>query len=299
MMTRYLLGDLPEVQLVEFEARYFADPTWLDLLEAAEFDLVEGYVNNKLSSFDRERFERSWLNSPSRREKLAFVQSLVKALSSEELNSPALDKNIHWPRSIVAWLKFPRLVFGFSVALLLGLILIARVNLQLREQMAQMQQAKADQEQKARDLDAQLETERARTQQLSGEVESLQERLINASQRPAMVSFAWAVSGFRGEIEGAKTRILTIPANTQFVQFSFKLPTDRYQTFQLDFLAPDGKSIWQKTGLKTSNRGIKASFPISQITDGEFRLILRGKQGNEEQADLGIFPIRIVIEKQR
>ena len=46
-MTRYLLGDLPEIEQTAVEQEYFADPEKFEEVWAVENDLVDRYVRGR------------------------------------------------------------------------------------------------------------------------------------------------------------------------------------------------------------------------------------------------------------
>ncbi|HEV2668794.1 MAG TPA: hypothetical protein VG324_28005, partial [Blastocatellia bacterium] len=78
-MTRYLLGDLPEIEQTAVEQEYFADPEKFEEVWAAENDLVDRYVRGRLSRGERELFERNYLQSPKHRERVAVARKLLEA----------------------------------------------------------------------------------------------------------------------------------------------------------------------------------------------------------------------------
>jgi hypothetical protein len=75
-ISRYLLNDLPPDQRDALEQRYFADPELLALVEAVEGELIEAYVQRELSPADRARFERYFLRSRARRERVENAEAL-------------------------------------------------------------------------------------------------------------------------------------------------------------------------------------------------------------------------------
>ena len=77
-MIQYLLGQMDPEEQARLEERYMADPESRQELEAAERDLIDQYVRGELA--DPEQFEKYFLNSPRRRQKVEFARALMQSL---------------------------------------------------------------------------------------------------------------------------------------------------------------------------------------------------------------------------
>jgi len=77
-LVNYLLGKLTEDEQVRIEDRAFADRDYMGALHAAEADLIDDYVRGDLAVADRRDFERQFLVSPHRRNKIEFAQALAR-----------------------------------------------------------------------------------------------------------------------------------------------------------------------------------------------------------------------------
>lgn len=78
LLKRYLLGQLAEQQMREIEQRYLADEALFDELLNVETELITQYQNGQLSSKESEQFERYFLRSAERRNRLR-AQTKVNA----------------------------------------------------------------------------------------------------------------------------------------------------------------------------------------------------------------------------
>src|SRR6266550_8886461 len=97
LLQRYLLGNLSEQERVRVEDRAFADPAYLGALEAAEADLIDAYVRGELSQADRRQFERLFLTSRQRRNKVEFARALATiAAESKPLQFPVHERQSVW-----------------------------------------------------------------------------------------------------------------------------------------------------------------------------------------------------------
>ena len=73
---RYLLGTATEEEAATVEQQYFNDATELERLAAAEDDLVEEYLDERLPPDERRQFERQYLSAPHRRRRVETIRQL-------------------------------------------------------------------------------------------------------------------------------------------------------------------------------------------------------------------------------
>src|SRR5215217_9468494 len=82
LISRYLLGELPEEQQVQIEDRAFSDKDYLATITTVENDLIDEYVRGELSAADRQRFESRFLASAERRKRVEFAKALRSVASA-------------------------------------------------------------------------------------------------------------------------------------------------------------------------------------------------------------------------
>ena len=80
VLREYLLGGLAPAQREGIEERLLADPDFHAEVQATGDDLIHAYLAGELSAADRERFETHFLSTPRRRERVAFVRTLVSTV---------------------------------------------------------------------------------------------------------------------------------------------------------------------------------------------------------------------------
>lgn len=87
-LTEYLLGRLGAEESSAVEERYFADPGFHDRLRDVERDLIDQYVRGE--SPDPQAFERQYLSSAPRREKVEFARALLESGRAPGAAAPAV-----------------------------------------------------------------------------------------------------------------------------------------------------------------------------------------------------------------
>lgn len=81
-LRRYLLGELSEAEAANLEEKCFDDRELFDDLVAAQEELIFRYLRGQLDLSEWERFERAFLSSPRRRERVEFFRSLLAVVNA-------------------------------------------------------------------------------------------------------------------------------------------------------------------------------------------------------------------------
>ncbi len=132
LINRYLLGELSEDELAQVEERYFVDENFFAQVLDAENSLVDSYVSESFSAAERGKFEKQFLTTPQRRQKIKFAQSLNKAITEVQTNAAAnaiafenkrtiVNRETSWWQSLAGFfnIQSPALAFGTAAVLLM------------------------------------------------------------------------------------------------------------------------------------------------------------------------------------
>src|SRR5438105_7885352 len=89
LLRRYLLGELTEEeQRAPVEEGLLIDDDCFEEFELVKEDLIEQYVNDELTSAERESFEQYFLTTPERREHLRHAQAIARYAKRTVRNEP-------------------------------------------------------------------------------------------------------------------------------------------------------------------------------------------------------------------
>lgn len=141
MMIQYLLGELSEAWKARFEEYLFADPDCYEQLQIVEEGLIDDYVRGRLNPERRFRFETHYLISERRRQKVAFVRTMIRAIADLPTSTHHESSN-RW-QSVMSWLDrlaAPRLALaGLALLISIGGTWLAIEMARLRIHQAQME----------------------------------------------------------------------------------------------------------------------------------------------------------------
>ena len=107
--VKYLLGELSGAEQRRFEERYFADDHIFEEFLIIEDELIDDYVQEKLSPSERERFERQFLTSPMRERRVRFSRALIGFVTQTQGELPRKHHRVpgaSWRGLLLDWLRF-------------------------------------------------------------------------------------------------------------------------------------------------------------------------------------------------
>ena len=117
LIRRFLLGEMSEDDRSTFEERFVADVDLFEQTRVVEDELVESYVRGTLDAAEKEKFERAFLTTERRRERVEFTRAMIDKLTGQkefvaaEKPETAKEKPSVWD-SISGFFKMPGLAFG-------------------------------------------------------------------------------------------------------------------------------------------------------------------------------------------
>ncbi|HEY6188652.1 MAG TPA: hypothetical protein VIW80_13425 [Pyrinomonadaceae bacterium] len=313
IIRRYLLGELSESEQAALEEKYFTDPQAFNQMLKTESELVDSYVRGQLSRRARERFEQSYLAHPRRRERVKFADALASGLDQIAASEMAGDQTVAGTslrQRLLVSLRGRRLALGLSIALAL-LVMMSGIwffieNRRLRRELAETQAARADQEQRERELQQQREheleqqvaSERRRSEELTAELERLQRTQPQTPQTassptspagPAFVSLVLTVGGARGPDNG-RAQTLIIPAGTAQARIQLNLKEKDYPSYRASLQMVGGEEVYSQEGIKPAVTKSGARFvlivPADKLVAGDYILTLRGVRTDGEIDDV-------------
>jgi anti-sigma factor RsiW len=86
----YLLKDLPEEELEQFEDECFAQESWPVQINLVEEDLIDDYLRGELTQERRSRFERNYLTTEARQERVRMAAALLRHIDQQHTDQATI-----------------------------------------------------------------------------------------------------------------------------------------------------------------------------------------------------------------
>lgn len=318
-ITQYLLGSLPEVERERLDELSVTSQEFAEVLSASEKDLIDAYVQGELSGTILAQFESHYLASPTRRERVEFAEAfqvfagthrfLADSAIRGQADLPGKRKRGWFSTLSIFGGRFPAPQWGLAVAavifIAIGAFLLLQ-NARLRQQMS-LEQAHRDQlQQRERQLQKELDQQRASNTaterelaQVREERARMEEKSRKSGQLPAsetaIVSFV-----LTPQLRGVgQAQAVSIPVNTVRVTMQLNLEPNDYQTFAVALLDQSNQQeLWRSGKLKASSRGdnrtLTVSFSAGLLKPQGYALRVSGISTNGQSEVLSDYPFKVV-----
>jgi hypothetical protein len=310
-LIRYLLDELPEAERSSLEEAYFADPRLFDRIVEIENGLLDRYARGQLSGEISARFQKRYLNAPTRRERLEFAAALAARLDGKDARSsrvaPKPAAASWWQKVMVALggltpaVRYS-LAFATLLAMGLGAWLLAG---SWRRQRAEAQANAARQE---RERTEQIERNRDRAPVVAGggqenlplESPPAPQPTETPAPSPGSAStsptLALTFGGVRGG--GARVPSVTLAPGAKRIVLVLNLAANEYPSYIASLQTAAGTTVLGPTNLKPRPRARKAGLifavPATKLADGEYIVTISGVSPNGETDVLGRTSFRAV-----
>lgn len=80
----YLLKELPEEELEQFEDECFAQERWPSQINLAEEDLIDAYLRGELTQEQHQRFEQNYLTTEARQERVLMAAAILRHVDERQ-----------------------------------------------------------------------------------------------------------------------------------------------------------------------------------------------------------------------
>lgn len=311
LISRYLLGELPEEQQVEIEDRAFSDQDYLATITTVENDLIDEYVRGELSATDRQRFESRFLASAERRKRVEFAKALRTAFSESKAPEKKTVETAtawSWRESLYAFVNglnpAARLAFAAAAILVVaGAALLFVETLRLRRQVTQLQaekqagqnlqQSLEAERKRNEDLNARLDQEKQQREQTDESLRQLTEtpEAKNPAPLPVIASLTLLPGLSRG---GGQRPALDLSNDARLVRLQIGIdPEEQYKSFAVELRTLAGRQVWNRENLaartRRGSRAVGLTLPATVLKSGEYELRLRGMTESGGSEDVGFY----------
>jgi hypothetical protein len=319
LLTRYLLGNLPEEQQLQVEGEFLSDDQRYERLLALENELFYDYAQNKLAPDEREQFEKRFLSSEQNRKRamiaLALAHKMSEAVSVETTERGISDREPqHFWRSLKLYFASQSAALKVSLAALaivsLALIWLVFGIARLRNESNQFQARLATQENRfqqqalqervrADELSLKLERETGQNAMLRQELSKMQAQSGRQGEGvPSVISLVLSPSTIRDLAPGMKR--LYLPQGARLLKLLLKLKGEvEYKSYQATLLTAEGAERWSQDMLRAqltgSGRSIELWLPTKTLAPGDYELRLKGYASDgtlEETGDYYYLSVR-------
>lgn len=253
LLRQFLLDNVNDEERARIESLFLTDSEVRERVLAAEQDLIEDYLENSLTTADKERFLSRYAQTTAQRRKLKITKSIKNWAITEAAVSQTVPSTISiWSRAGVWLRQRATFIVPIAVATVMAII-VAAVWLNSRM------------EQRNRQLSIEQELARLNTQSSLREVPP---QMVSVELRPVSVRSVER----RPELKtSADVRIVEL--RLPWVQ------KERYSTYQAEVRRVGDDELFTIRSLQAENDGqyaIRIRLPAYILRRGDYQIHLRG-----------------------
>jgi hypothetical protein len=318
LLTRFLLGAVDERERAEVEDRLLSDDEFYERMLAGEGDLMDAYVRDELSSSERVQFEKSFLSSARRRERVEFAQGLMESatqLHETKLASPRAHVRAESSRrkGFLASLLSPRPALGYALAAaalvvvaLTVWIAVERMRARVEPQQVQTEGDAPQIPKEGTQVSGQNESRVASRQPDEG---TPAQESVNATPRvrqtpareeqatrPVFAVVTLVPGSLRDGTAGAN---LFIPRMATHVRVRMQLEVDAYRSYRAIVSTPEGRSVWAGAASKDRQKNaqfVTLTLAAGSLARGDYIIELTGAIAGGRSAPAAHYSFRVTRE---
>jgi len=313
-VRRFLLGEMSEDARSAFEEKFVADEVFFEQVRVVEDELIESYIRGTLPAAEREKFERSFLTTERRRNRVEFTRTMLDKLTEtkkiaavKKIETVAASPSV-WD-SIAGFFKTPSLAFGAAMAILLtafgGWFLLRSSNTQeivqqttptptATVQTIQQNSNQSIQSNQNTGANSNLKTPPVETNaNNSGQNKETPNKNSNA-QKPETVQVNPVLALFAGTVRSeGKTKELNLPKNAGNVSLQLNLESTDYKIYLAEIVTADGETVSRNNKLKARNSKISFSVPAAKLQRGDYIVKLSALNPQNETESVADYTFRV------
>lgn len=287
-----------------FEANYFSDKSLFDRLVSAESDLIDGYVNGRLTDELSERFELVYLSHPAKRERIAFAKALAARTAQDSDAATPVTSPLSLKEKLAALfgngLSLVQFAGAFAVLVLLGAG-IWYLNRNTNTEQAKVVPAPHD---TPAANQAAITPSPSVTPQPMGSNTKAEPRPAEprpsptpAVSVPRAVTLALSTGGLRGSGSG-KIPTLSILRATREVNLTFRIADNAFPDYRYSLRTAAGANVVGPTKVSAARSGSGAAFtikvPTERLPGGDYILTLSGvgSDGSTDDISRSLFRVK-------
>jgi hypothetical protein len=302
-ICQYLLGKLGLEEQQRFEEQLMTQESLFDELMVLEDELIDEYLKGTLSPVDRTDFEKHFLATPERRQKIQFAQALRKHVAAAALQqSPAPLSSPSFWQSLLALVRgqSPAFRYGFQAALsavIVAGLWMGGTTWRLSTQVAQIRSQRSVSEEREQLVRQQLEEQRRRSQELEQQLALAQtqgQKLPETSLSRLVATLVLAPGIVRSS--GPSKRV-TISSETHLVELKLELADHSYQSYRVVLQDDGGSELRILNKLKPQRSGpnqfVVLTLPAKDLPTDDYLLKLSGANKAGEFEPLNSYSLAV------
>ena len=314
---RYLLGTLSQDDENRMEEAFFADDAKFEELEIAEAELIDAYVQNRLSPVDQGRFEAKLRASPHLLERVKFARLLqdkaagsftfhqeVSIQPADAASQPQQKPKLDWWEGLLAQPAFRVavavgvfVILVGGVALLLGWRNLHNESNQLASERAALEQQKRERDEVSTNRQTNAQQPPTNRQPERDQLAQDQKPKRETPDQPILGSVTSILLTPGSLRSGGGRQELALGSDTGTVQLKLSLENNDYRSYGVTIKTADGGVVYRQNALQSrkseSTSMLILSIPATRLRPGDYIVDVSGRTSAGQFESVSNYAFRI------
>jgi hypothetical protein len=296
LIRRYLLGQTSEDEGERVEQLMMTGQEAFESALMLEDELADDYVQGFLSRDERLNFEKNYIATKERRQKVWFARAMTSyATRNPQMVAQPPARNrpsyFRWGARIYS-LHRGRIAVGFGCVMIIMVVLSALLmhrTWALKTKLEEEGKREREILEASSSMRAELLAKREREEELQRRLAELGQHQ-DSSKEP--VELLPGISRGEGSIP-----TLLVPKDAKLIEIDLKLLHGDYQQYRIELYDRGGREIAMQDMLRavkgSTGRLVPFKYPAKSLAPGDYRLQLKTAGGRPEPTVLGNYYFRI------
>lgn len=301
-IRRFLLGEMAGDERTAFEAGFLADQDQFESVKVVEDELIEAYVRGQLDAATNEKFERRFLTTAKRRERVAFTRAMLEKLA------PPKQEIIYTANASPSLLGslaefFKRPAFAGATAFAVLLIALAGWLLFRTPRTKEIEIVRQDTPTPAPAI---VQTPVVNGSPVNENINTVKPD-VNANrnentrpEKPAPAPQTVTLALFAGTLRsGGSTGTLNLPKEAKGANLILNLEATDYKTYRADIVDQNGDLVFRSGPLKPRGPRLTVHVPSREIQNGDYLVKLTGLDNAGHAESVADYQFRVDRSQNR
>ena len=315
-IKKYFLGELNEAATDSFEEEVARSAELFEQAQIVENDVIDDYLQGRLSSAEQALFEENYLTTPARHQKIKFSRLFLSDIQRESpktAQTAKIKEHKSFGQSIFDHSQlFKVFAFGTLAIIFIGGFFLILLNRQSESDIAGQQntnqsppsenQSKGNlSDSNSKDADPQFRSELNAEKSKSPQESNSKKITPTPESKPVIVPTRKPVepskpvfAGFiliPGMLRESGEQSIKISAETGKIRLHLKSPKDsiKYQTYQATIKTAEGETVFSVSNLGS----LELILPASKLSSNTYVIFLEGKSPSKPAESIAEYTFRV------
>lgn len=300
----YFLGELTDEEAARLENDVLGDDANFTFLKSAENDLLDDYTNDRLSPIQTKLFEKNYLNTPFRQNRLDFSKTLSEYLQNEPKVGQVIEKQrFAWTGSFSFW-KIGITFASLAIILSSGFWLVKTLNQPTQEEMVL---SRTPEPQPTISLKSTPTISPIPTVEKTPIIEA--NKQVSLTPKPPIsptptvektpsepktnqtVVLALSTVGLR---DGGKTSQITLEKDTKNVLLRLNLGETSANRFEIKIQNSEETNIYQTKNVPPNGKFLTVNLPAKLLKNDDYTIEVSTVNTNKESEKIANYNFRVL-----